>query len=70
MYTKLIPETVYYITFTSKFTWNHLHLFIISAVYFLQLDHHTDEQLVHSKTINIRGDFIYKCPLGFWYTSV
>ena len=33
MYTKLIPETVYYITFTSKFTWNHLHLFIISAVY-------------------------------------
>ena len=35
MYTKLFPETVHYISFTSKFVWNHLstyhfyHLFEI-----------------------------------------
>ena len=49
MYTKLVPETVHYINFTSKF----IDLFIIcniylesSIKYFLQLEHHI-ELLVH-----------------------
>ena len=29
----LVPETVNYISFTSKFIWNHLYLFIICTIY-------------------------------------
>ena len=33
MYTKFVPETVHYISFTSKCIWNHLYLFIICIIY-------------------------------------
>ena len=60
MYTKLVPEPVNYIDLTSKFIWNHsfnhlYHLFGIifyksilysDIQYFLQFEHHIDEQLV------------------------
>ena len=59
MYTKLVPETVHYISLTLKSIWNHLnHLFgIIYKSIFCQLEHHI-QLLVHHKTINIRGNFI------------
>ena len=49
---KIIPETVHYINFISKFIWNHLYLSFVSFIlnhlqkYFLQLEHHI-ELLVH-----------------------
>ena len=60
MYTKLVPETVNYIDLTSKFIWYHSfyhlsHLFAIifyksilysDIQYFLQFEHHIDEQLL------------------------
>ena len=52
MYTKLVPETVHYVSFTSKFIWNHLHLSFASFIlnhlekYFLQAENHI-KLLVH-----------------------
>ena len=74
MYTNLVPETVNYINYASKFLWNLLYLFIICTIYlesstkkyFLQLEHlKLMNNWFSSKTINIRVDFIYKCPLGW-----
>ena len=63
MYAKLVPETVNYISFSSKFIWNHFYLSIsfVSFIwnrlqkYFLQLKHLTlMKNWLSSKTINIR----------------
>ena len=46
MYTKLIPELVHFVSFASKFIWDHLYLSIFLSFiwnhlqkYFLQLEH-------------------------------
>ena len=65
MYTELVPDTLSYISFTSKFIWNYMLFFFFSFVRFiwnhlqicfLHLEHPIDEQLSNSKTINIRDD--------------
>ena len=72
VYTKLVPETVYYISYTSTFIWNHSHLFTICITY---LDASTKVFSTTwkshwtrfiSKIINIRNNFIWICPLDLW----
>ena len=53
MYTKLVPETVNYISLKSKFICYNLYLFSICTIYlelsakvFFKLEYHIDEQLV------------------------
>ena len=63
MYTKLVPETVNYISFTSKFIWNYLCLFIylFGIIYkniFWKFNNTMMNNWFISKTVNIRGDFI------------
>ena len=49
MYTKLVPETVHFISFTSKFIWNHLYINCIiymelptvKSIFIFTLEHHT-----------------------------
>ena len=63
---KLVPETVNYISFASKFILNHLYLSIICIIYLESSTKvfsrtrtfYIDENWFSSKTINIRVDFI------------
>ena len=74
IYTKIVKETLDYICFKSKFIWNHLYLCLSIASfiwnhlqkYFYYLNITLNYWLI-CKTIKIRSNFIWKCPLGPWH---